>query len=374
MGSEMCIRDRIVCSTETLSQACQNVQRAVSTKTSIPAIEGILLKAENGRLYLTGYDLEVGINTSIEAKVEQDGSIILNARYLCDIIRRLPDEEVEIEADARQLCYIRSGETNYSLNGISAEEYPELPSVTGGAPVIIDQGILKNMIRQTIFAVADNNSNVVYTGIKFEIEKNQIKLIAVDGVRLAIRTEEIDYDGEELSFIVPGKTLSEVMKLIDEEEADVSLGVGKRHIVFEVNGYSIVSRLLEGEFLDYKSAVPASFATTVRVSTKTLMSSIDRTSLLITDRLKSPVRCIFDDNTIKISSITSLGTANDKISAQIDGERIEIGFNNRFLIEALRVCDTDEVLIKLNSPVSPIIILPPEGESFLFLVLPVRLK
>ncbi len=365
---------KIVCSTETLSQACQNVQRAVSTKTSIPAIEGILLKAENGRLYLTGYDLEVGINTSIEAKVEQDGSIILNARYLCDIIRRLPDEEVEIEADARQLCYIRSGETNYSLNGISAEEYPELPSVTGGAPVIIDQGILKNMIRQTIFAVADNNSNVVYTGIKFEIEKNQIKLIAVDGVRLAIRTEEIDYDGEELSFIVPGKTLSEVMKLIDEEEADVSLGVGKRHIVFEVNGYSIVSRLLEGEFLDYKSAVPVSFATTVRVSTKTLMSSIDRTSLLITDRLKSPVRCIFDDNTIKISSITSLGTANDKISAQIDGERIEIGFNNRFLIEALRVCDTDEVLIKLNSPVSPIIILPPEGESFLFLVLPVRLK
>lgn len=365
---------KIVCSTETLSQACQNVQRAVSTKTSIPAIEGILLKAENGRLYLTGYDLEVGINTSIEAKVEQDGSIILNARYLCDIIRRLPDEEVEIEADARQLCYIRSGETNYSLNGISAEEYPELPSVTGGAPVIIDQGILKNMIRQTIFAVADNNSNVVYTGIKFEIEKNQIKLIAVDGVRLAIRTEEIDYDGEELSFIVPGKTLSEVMKLIDEEEEDVSLGVGKRHIVFEVNGYSIVSRLLEGEFLDYKSAVPASFATTVRVSTKTLMSSIDRTSLLITDRLKSPVRCIFDDNTIKISSITSLGTANDKIFAQIDGERIEIGFNNRFLIEALRVCDTDEVLIKLNSPVSPIIILPPEGESFLFLVLPVRLK
>lgn len=365
---------KIVCSTETLSQACQNVQRAVSTKTSIPAIEGILLKAENGRLYLTGYDLEVGINTSIEAKIEQEGSIILNARYLCDIIRRLPDEEVEIEADARQLCYIRSGETNYSLNGISAEEYPELPSVTGGAPVIIDQGILKNMIRQTIFAVADNNSNVVYTGIKFEIEKNQIKLIAVDGVRLAIRTEEIDYDGEELSFIVPGKTLSEVMKLIDEEEADVSLGVGKRHIVFEVNGYSIVSRLLEGEFLDYKSAVPASFTTTVRVSTKTLMSSIDRTSLLITDRLKSPVRCIFDDNTIKISSITSLGTANDKISAEIDGERIEIGFNNRFLIEALRVCDTDEVLIKLNSPVSPIIILPPEGESFLFLVLPVRLK
>ncbi len=365
---------KIVCNTETLSQACQNVQRAVSTKTSIPAIEGILLKAENGKLYLTGYDLEVGINTSIEAKIEQDGSIILNARYLCDIIRRLPDEEVEIEADARQLCYIRSGETNYSLNGISAEEYPELPSVTGGAPVIIDQGILKNMIRQTIFAVADNNSNVVYTGIKFEIEKNLIKLIAVDGVRLAIRTEEIDYDGEELSFIVPGKTLSEVMKLIDEEEADVSLGVGKRHIVFEVNGYSIVSRLLEGEFLDYKSAVPASFTTNVRVSTKTLMSSIDRTSLLITDRLKSPVRCIFDDNTIKISSITSLGTANDKISAEIDGDRIEIGFNNRFLIEALRVCDTDEVLIKLNSPVSPIIILPPQGESFLFLVLPVRLK
>lgn len=365
---------KIICSTETLSQACQNVQRAVSAKSSIPAIEGILLNADNGCLHLTGYDLEVGINTSIDAEVKESGSIILNARYLCDIIRRLPDEKVEIEADARQLCYIRSGETNYSLNGISAEEYPELPSVTGGDPVIIDQGILKNMIRQTIFAVADNNSNVVYTGIKFEIEENLIKLIAVDGVRLAIRTEEIDYQGEELSFIVPAKTLSEVVKLIDEEEADVSLTVAKRHIIFEVNGYSIVSRLLEGDFLDYRSAVPSSFGTTVKVSTKSLMSSIDRTSLLITDRLKSPVRCIFDESTIKISSITSLGTANDKLPAEIEGERVEIGFNNRFLIEALRVCDTDEVLLKLNSAVSPIVILPPQGESFLFLVLPVRLK
>lgn len=365
---------KIICSTETLSQACQNVQRAVSAKSSIPAIEGILLNADNGCLHLTGYDLEVGINTSIDAEVKESGSIILNARYLCDIIRRLPDEKVEIEADARQLCYIRSGETNYSLNGISAEEYPELPSVTGGDPVIIDQGILKNMIRQTIFAVADNNSNVVYTGIKFEIEENLIKLIAVDGVRLAIRTEEIDYQGEELSFIVPAKTLSEVVKLIDEEEADVSLTVAKRHIIFEVNGYSIVSRLLEGDFLDYRSAVPSSFGTTVKVSTKSLMSSIDRTSLLITDRLKSPVRCIFDEGTIKISSITSLGTANDKLPAEIEGERVEIGFNNRFLIEALRVCDTDEVLLKLNSAVSPIVILPPQGESFLFLVLPVRLK
>lgn len=365
---------KITCSTLMLSDACQNVQRAVSTKSSIPAIEGILLKAEEGRLMLTGYDLEVGIYTTIEARIEEKGSIILNARLLCDILRRLPDENVTIEADERQLSTIRSGEAEYSLIGIAAEEYPELPSVTGGLPVVVSQSILKNMIRQTIFAVAVNDSKVIHTGVKFEIEAHSLRLIAVDGFRLAIRNEAIDYDGDDLSFVVPSKTLAEVMKLIGDEDDAVSLGVGKRHIIFEIGSYRVVSRLLDGEFLDYRNAVPTVSSTQVRVNTKLLMDSIERTSLLITDRLKSPVRCVFDDATIKISSITALGSANDRVEAAVDGKRVEIGFNNRFLLEALKVCDTDEVLIKLNGAVSPIVLLPPQGDSFLFLVLPVRLK
>ena len=365
---------KVICDALALAEACSNVQRAVSTKASIPAIEGILMKAEDHELTLTGYDLEVGITTSIEARVEQEGSIILNARLLCDILRRLPGESVSVEADERQMTIIHSGEAEYSLIGIAADEYPELPSVTGGYPVTIAEELLKNMIRQTIFVVAVNDSKEVHYGVTFEVENGTIRLIAVDGVRLAVRTEQIDYSGTEISFVVPSKTLSEVTKLLGDEEGVVSMGVGKRHIVFEAGGYHIISRLLDGDFLDYKSAIPSNNATHVRVNTKLFIDSIERTSLLITDRLKSPVRCVFDENTIRISSITSLGSANDKIDAVIDGNRVEIGFNNRFMLEALKVVDTDEVRIELNGAVSPILILPPEGDSFLFLVLPVRLK
>lgn len=364
---------KIVCNTELLSEACQNVQRVVSTKTSIPAIEGIYMKALGNELMLTGYDLEVGINTSIEAKVEEQGSIILNARILCDILRKLPAETVKIEADERQLCIIKCGEVEYKIVGIAAEEYPELPSVTGGYPIVVNSDILANMVRQTIFAVSKNDTKIVHTGIKFEIKKNQIKLIAVDGFRLAIRTEEIKYEGEEMSFIVPAKTLNEVIKLIDNSEV-IAMNIAKRHIIFEVGNYSIISRLLDGEFLDYNAAVPKSQSTEVIVNTKMLVDSIERTSLLITDRIKSPLRCIFDENLIKISAVTSLGTANDKVACKTDGNRVEIGFNNIFLLDALKACNIDEVKIALNGPISPITIVPPEGDNFLFLVLPVRLK
>lgn len=364
---------KIICDTETLCEVCQNVQRAVSTKTAIPAIEGILLKANNNRLLLTGYDLEVGIKTSIDAKVEQEGSIIINARILCDILKKLPNEKVSIEADERQLCVIRCGEVEYKIVGIAVDEYPELPTVSGGLPIVIEPDILKDMIRKTIFAVAVNDSKIVHTGLKFEITNGQIKVIAVDGFRLAIRKEDINYCGDDVSFIVPAKTLSEVIKLIDDVE-EISMNVGKRHIIFKVGDYNIISRLLDGEFLDYNAAIPKSLSTEVSVDVKMLIDSIERTSLLITDRIKSPLRCIFEDNMIKISTITSLGMAHDKVFAQISGDRVEIGFNNRFLLDALKACDIEDIKIKLNGPLSPILIVPPEDDSFLFLILPVRLK
>ncbi|MEI6578455.1 MAG: DNA polymerase III subunit beta [Eubacteriales bacterium] len=365
---------KFICETETLSQACQNVLRAVSSKTSIPAVECILIKAIAGELNLTGYDLELGINTSIKAKVEEAGNILINARILCDILKKLPGEMVSIEADERQLARITSGEANYSIMGMSADEYPELPSVTGGSPIVIQQGILKEMVRQTIFAVAVNDTKIVHTGIKIEVGDNILRLIAVDGFRLAIRKENIIYDGTALSFVVPAKTLSEVVKLISDEKSEISLGVGKKHIVFEIGGYSVVSRLLEGDFLNYKSAIPSTSTTSVRVNTRALIESIERTSLIISDKITSPVRCLFNDNTIKISSSTAIGTATDKIGANISGDSVEIGFNNRFLLDALRVSDTDEVKIDLNGAVSPILILPPENDCFIFLILPVRLK
>ncbi len=365
---------KIFCNTVELSEACQNVQRAASTKTAIPAIEGILMVAKNGTLTLTGYDLEMGITTSIPARIEEEGELVLNAHMFSETLRKLPDSVVSLYSDQRNIAAISCGEFESTLIGISAEEYPDLPSVSGGYPVVIAQELLKDMVRKTIFSVSVKDSKVVHTGVKFEIENNHIRLIAVDGVRLAIRNENIEYSGEELSFVVPAKTLSEVVKLMKEEDGNVSIVVGKRHIIFELCGYQIISRLLDGEFLNYKAAIPSAKKTVISVNTRSFIESIDRTSLIITDKIKSPVKCVFEDNLIKISSITSLGTANDKISAAIEGESCTIGFNNKYMIEALRVCDSDEIKILLNGPVSPILLVPNQGEEFIFLILPVRLK
>ena len=364
---------KLICETQKLSEICSNVQRAVSTKSSIPAIEGILLEAGENVLTLTGYDLEVGMITSMEARVEEAGSIILNAKILCDILRSLPSDTVSIEADERLTCRIKSGDAEFTLIGIAAADYPELPSVESGFPIVLDSETLRDMIRKTIFATAENDVKVVHTGVRFEIGANQIRLVAVDGFRLAMRNEEIDYDGEEKIFVAPKKALNEVVKLTGGEET-IALNVGKRFIVFEIGSYRIVSRLLEGEFLNYRAAISGKVPGTVRVNTRLLIQSIERTSLIITDRTKSPIRCVFDEDMIRISSTTALGTAHDRVPCKSEGEHMEIGFNNRYLLDALRVCDADEVLVKIGSPILPILIVPTEGEDFLFLVLPVRLK
>ncbi len=365
---------KIICNTTVLAEACNIVQRGVPQKSTLPATEGIFLQAKNSKLTLTGYDLEVGITTIIECSTEDEGSIILNARLLCDILRRLPAQSVTINCDSHNLCKITSGEAEFSLVGIPADDYPELPTISGGIPFTIKQGLLKNMVKQTIFAVAVQDIKPVHKGIKFEVENNNLRLISCDGFRLAIRNEAVDYAGEDMTFVVPAKTLSEVVKLTDDDEANITFSIGKKFILFEIGSYRIISRLLEGEFFNYKNAIPSESSTNARVNLKLILDSVERTSLLITSKIKSPVRCIFDDNTIRISSATSLGAATDKIPAAIEGKRLEIGFNNTYLTDCLRTVDVDEVKIELSSPVSPIIIRPIEGDNFIFLIIPMRLK
>ncbi len=365
---------KFTCNTSVLADACNIVQRGVPQKSTMPATEGIFMQAKNSSLTLTGFDLEVGITTVIDCTIETEGSVVLNARLLCDILRRLPSAQVTINVDAHNLCKINSGEAEFSLVGIPANDYPELPTVSSGMPFSIKQGILRDMVKQTIFAVAVQDIKPVHKGIKFEVENNNLRLISCDGFRLAIRNEAIEYDGEDMTFVVPAKTLSEVCKLLDDDDNTVSFSIGKKFILFEVGAYRIISRLLEGEFFNYKNAIPAESSTKARVNLKLIVDSVDRTSLLITSKIKSPVRCIFDDNNIRVSSATALGAANDKIPASIEGKRVEIGFNNTYLTDCLKTVDVDEVLIELSSPVSPIIIKPIEGDSFIFLIIPMRLK
>lgn len=371
---------KIVCNSAELARSCMNVQRTVSNKSTVPALEGILIDAADGKVTLTGYDLEVGSVCTVDADVVSEGKIVLNAKNLCDILRMVPEDTVSIECDDRNISKIKSGETEYSLIGTAAYDYPDLPAVSKYVSITLELGTLKDMIRKTIFSVSTSERNPVHTGVKFEIKDGKIILVAVDGARLAIRREEVAfmYEGDSdakdkaLDFVVPAKTLNEILKLGGDDESQIVLFVGDRHIVFRHKGYEIISRLLEGKFIDYKAAIPMTHNTKIIVSTRRLIECIERTSLIITDK-SSPVRCIIENGVMKFSSVTAIGTATDKLAADIQGANLEIGFNNRFVLDALKVCDVDEIKLEMSSSNQPIIITPLEGESFFFLILPVRI-
>ncbi|WP_249282893.1 DNA polymerase III subunit beta [Ligaoa zhengdingensis] len=368
------IRLKFNCDRNELFEVISNVSRAVSPKSTLAALEGILLRAQSGRLYLSGYDLDMGMSASIEANVAEEGEIVLTAKLFVDMIRRMAGERVSIESDAKLLTEIKCGLTEFTILGIPSEEFPELPAVTGDEGFSLPQNMLKSMIDQTLFAIATNDTKPVHTGSLFEMDDNELSVVSVDGFRLALRREKLAGAGE-ASFVVPGKTLSEISKLLDGESDElVEVSHSRKHIIFQVSGYAVVSRLLEGEFLDYKAAIPPAEGTVVTVSKRALIESVERTSLLISDRLKSPLRVKFDGECIKMSCSTAIGKAYDELTCKIEGPPVEMGFNNRYLLDALRASDCDEVRLVINGPLSPMKMLPPDGENFLFLVLPVRLK
>ncbi|MBQ9517162.1 MAG: DNA polymerase III subunit beta [Eubacterium sp.] len=366
---------KFLCNTKELSVACNNVMRAVSTKDTIPTIGGILIECDSNKLSLVGYDFEFGINTIIDVEMEEAGSIVINAKVLCDIINKLADENVTIETNGTSVSII-SGAAHYNITGIDANDYPELPGVNNGTSITFDQGIIYSMVSQTIFAVADSESGKpVYTGIKFDIKNDEFTMIGVDGFRLAIRKEKINYASDELEFIVPKKTIRELIKLFDgKEENKLNINVGKRHIIFEIGNYSIISRLLEGDFIDYKTVIQNAINTTVLINTKDAISCIQRTLPVIENNQKNPIRCLFDNDEMRVSTVSSLGRFVDYTHANTSGERVEIGFNSKFMLDALNASDTDEVKIEISGPVSPVKIMPMTGDSFLFLVLPMRLR
>ena len=363
---------KISCLRTDLANAVSNVSRAVSTKASIPALEGVLIKAYDGKLNISGYNLEIGITTDVEATIQNEGEIVVSAKLFLDIVRRLPEEIVMIETDDRMVTYITCGQVDYQIVGMSSVEYPDLPSFEQTDGITVSSKIMREMIRQTVYAVSENTAKPIYTGSLFEIEDGVFKIIAIDGYRMAIRSENVDSDSRN-AFVVPGKTQLEVLKLLTDDEENVDIIIGQRHITFQVRNYRVISRLIEGTFLDYKTTIPSDVKTELVINTRTIINSVERMSLLNNDRVQSPVRCKFSGNEIRLSCASAVGRANDVISVDIIGDDVEIGFNNRYLLDALKNTDTDEIMLVLNGPVAPMIIKPVKGDSFLSIVVPMRL-
>lgn len=364
---------KFTCSKTDLSNAVTNVQRAVSTKVSIPALEGILIKAYNGVLNLSGYDLEIGITTDVEAQIQQEGEIVVSAKLFGDIVRKLPEEIMTVDTDDRMITYITSGNASYQIVGLSASEYPDLPKFEETDKIVIKGGILRDMIRQTIYAVSESTTKPIYTGSYFKVKDKVLTIVAIDGYRMAIRKENIDSDSDN-SFVIPKKTQSEVLKLITDDENDVEIIIGQRHTMFKVNSFYVISRLIEGEFIDYNSTIPKGNETQAVVNTREITSAVERMSLLASEKIPSPVRCVFSNNEISLTCKTTMGKANDAIRTNIAGSDVEIGFNNRYLLDALKNCDTDEIKIVLNGPLSPMIVEPVKSDNFLYLVVPMRIS
>ena len=362
------------CEKALLSAAVSVASRAVAAKSSIPAMEGILIEA-GSQLRLTGYNLETGIQATVPAEITQRGSLVLSARLFGEIVRKMADDVVVFSAEG-YMVNIKCGLSEFNILGSDPEEFPELPTVDQQNALTLPQPTLRSMIGQTLFAVSDNESRPVHTGALFEITDKGLTMVAVDGFRLAVRREPLEkVDGGAFSFVAPGSALNEVKGICADSEDPASVTLGKRHILFEVGDTELICRRLEGEFLDYKNAIPRKNPISVTADTKALIDSIDRVSVVISDKLKSPVRCIFDHDKVFLSAKTGNGEAKDVCHISGDGQGLEIGFNNRYLMEALRYAPADTVKIELNTGVSPAIIVPTDGEeNFLYMVLPVRLK
>ncbi len=368
---------KFTCDKLTLCDAINNVSPVVFGKSTIMALECILLKCKENKLSVIGYNLEMGITKDIEVQSFSDGEVILNARLFSDIINKMPNSDLTITTDEKMLTIIKGGGAQFTILGMNSEEYPEIPSFSKDHFFKLDGNILRNMISQTIFAVSQDSATPVLTGTLFEIKNKVLNLVSVDGCRLAVRKENVDFD-ENIKFIVPGKTLLELLKLtgkfITEEESSIMIYIGNKHIIFECNGYKVISRLLDGEFIDYNAAIPKEAKTNIILSTREFLESINRASIIINDKIKNPIKAIFEENNVTISCETSMGKVNDSFSINMTGEKVKIGFNNKYMTDALKSSELDQVKIEINSAFSPIKIMPLEGDNFIFLVMPMRLK
>lgn len=366
---------RFTCEKNLLVAGLNIASRAVAQKSSLSVLEGILCKAGNG-ISLTGYNMETAITYRVEADVIDEGACIFPARLFSDIIRRLPEGPVTVVVDGNYKVSIRAGFASFAISAESAEDYPELPDVNSGSPIRIPQNALKELISGTIFAVSEDQSRPIHTGVRFEVENASVSAIAVDGFRLARRTwharEPIE---KEISFVVPAAGLKEVEKILTDSEENTAFSLGQKHILFQIGEATLVCRLLEGQFLEWRRVVPTDCPIKLVANVGDLVSSVERVGLIVSEKYKAPVRCVFSDQVLYLKTGTTIGNAEDQCVVAGDGREMEIGFNVRYLADALRAIPSEEVVMELTDGLNPIVFTPADEQyDYAYMVLPVRIR
>lgn len=365
---------KFLCSQTILNDTLNIVSKAVATHSSMAVLEGILIKAADNKITLVSNDLEMGIESSFDADVKEEGQVVINAKMFINIIKNLSSDSVSIEVNDKFMTIIKSGKAKFEILGLNPSEFPELPIINPEYSISISKNMLRDMINRTAFAVYKKDDRPVLRGCLVEIGGKEIKMVALDGYRLAYRKYEIKEDGGNKKFIIPEKSLLELSKLLKDEDETILINSTSKHAVFIEDNFKLVTRLIEGEYMNYEALIKSDFPYSINCPVSDLVNSVYRASLIvINDITKCPVKMHIGGDNINISCETSIGFVDDNIDADTGDADITMGFNSTFVLEALRACDDDRVLLKVKGSKEPLIISPVEGDDFIYLVLPVKI-
>lgn len=366
---------KLKCNRRDLVEAVSIVEKAVPVKSTSEIMEGIFLQTRENKFHLVGNNMDLGLECEIDAEVEERGMVVVKANLFSVAVKKLPDfeDEVFIEVDENDNIKIQCGNAKFDFATASGEDFQPLPLVSDGDVFEIQDSVVKNMIRQTVYAISTKEDKPVLTGICFDIADGMIHVVGCDGYRVAIRREELSAE-KDMKFIVPGKNAKELLSIIGDDEEMVKFSINKKNVKVEIGNCTFVSRLIEGEYLNYKSVADHKNNLMIEVETKKILHSIDRAAMIVNEAAKSYVLLNIEDDSVFINCESTMGKVKDKFSVNMVGEPMQIAFNPKYLIDAFKNVDDEMVKFSFSTPVTPTVIQPIEGDSFTYIVLPVRIK
>ena len=369
---------KLVCYKDKIIKALNSVVKGVASKTTMPILEGILIQTNDNELKLTTYDLELGIEYMMECNVLEQGSTVVNAIMFTEIIRKLPDSEINISVNENNLLTIECEGALYKLATMNPDEFPELPKIEIENSITLEQNALKNIIRKTIFAVSTEDNRPIFTGCLFEIKDNKLNVVAIDGFRLALRTINIPGTVNDFKAVIPAKTLNELNKILIDSFEPIKIGVSSNQAVFEMENCKIVTRILDGEFLNYETVIPNSWQTRIRVERANLLNSFERISLISSSSIekekKYPVKVTVDIGKLTILCTNQTGDAKEEVFISTEGKNLEVGFNPKYFLDSLKAIEEEEIYVEFGTNVSPCLIKSIENNDYVYMILPIRLK
>ncbi|MBE7028973.1 MAG: DNA polymerase III subunit beta [Clostridia bacterium] len=366
---------KFTCEKHTLLENINVVLKAVSSKSAAPILEGILIKAtEDGNIKLLGNDLKIAIESNLEGEVIEAGSIVLNAKILYEIVSKLPEGIVSVSSDDSFKTNIELNFSKYEIYGLNPQDFPSVEYKDSDVKISIDKQKMKNIIRHVAFSIGTDDKKITLTGALFDIKDDILKVVSLDGYRLSYRKVNIESTLISESFIIPGKTLNDLSKIIDDEEGNIELCFTGNRVNIKLGNIIMYSNLIDGEFFNYEHIIPTNSDIKVIADTKEMVDSIIRSSLIITPDVKSPLKFDISDNQIYMSSITKNGKAEDTVSCETTGGKLTIGFNHKYLLDAFRACDAKKIKMEFTSSLNPLVIKGVDTDEFIYLILPLRLR